>query len=80
MEAKQNQPVQQNVNIETLPSEQLALMLSQEHRNLFLTNQNIQVIENILRTRMSGVRISTSPNQEKEKPKDGSNDGTVSTT
>lgn len=52
----------QNVNIEEKTSEELALMLSDEHGKLFQTSQNILIIETLIRGRMPQVRVQTSPN------------------
>jgi hypothetical protein len=61
----------QNVNIEEKTSEELALMLSDEHKKLFQTSQNILIIENLLRGRMPKVSMETSPNAEITENKNG---------
>jgi len=67
METEQKQPVQQNVNINTMSSEQLALLLSDQHRQAFQANQNILAIEQLIRNRLAGMKIETSPNPSTEK-------------
>ncbi|MDD5459413.1 MAG: hypothetical protein PHF37_08490 [Phycisphaerae bacterium] len=70
METEQKQPTQQNVNLETMSSEQLALILSEQYKQVFQVNQNIQAIEQLIRNRLAGAKIQGPPEQPMERQND----------
>jgi hypothetical protein len=57
----------QNVNLESMSSEQLALLLSDQHRQAFQVNQNILAIEQIVRNRIAQKKIEGPPETPTEK-------------